>query len=73
MSCASKAKAILSARDIQAMIEAAVRGTLQGQVAAMPQQPLAHEDRGAGQTVHLDERHSRRIDKFDGAESKWKE
>ncbi len=64
--------AMLSAADIQVMIEAAVRGTLQGQAAAVPQQPPAREDRGAGQSGHLDERHVRRVDKFDGVESKWK-
>ena len=73
MSFALKAMAMLSAADIQAMIEAAVRGTLHGQAAAVPQQPPAREDREAGQSGHLDERHFRRIDKFDGAESKWKE
>ena len=73
MSFASKAVAMLSAADIQAMIEAAVRGTLQGQAAAVPQQPPAREDRGAGHSGHLDERHFRRIDKFDGADSKWNE
>ncbi len=65
--------AMLSAADIQAMIEAAVRGTLQGQAAAVPQQQPAHEDRGTGQSGHLEERHFRRVDKFDGTESKWKE
>ena len=65
--------AMLSAADIQAMIEATVRGALQGQAAAGPQQPPAREERGAGHGGHLDERHFRRIDKFEGAESKWKE
>ena len=73
MECAAKAMAMLSAADIQAMIEATVRGALQGQAAAGPQQPPAREERGAGHGGHLDERHFRRIDKFEGAESKWKE
>ena len=73
MECAAKAMAMLSAADIQAMIEATVRGALQGQAAAGPQQPPAREECGAGHGGHLDERHFRRIDKFEGAESKWKE
>ncbi len=64
---------MLSAADIQAMIKATGRGALQGQAAAGPQQPPARQERGAGHGGHLDERHFRRIDKFDGAESKWKE
>ena len=65
--------AMLTAADIQAMIEATVRGVMQGQAQAAPPPQPAREDRGDRQAGHLDERHFRRIDKFDGAESKWKE
>ena len=58
--------ATLTAADIQAMIEAAVRGALLGQHAAQ------REGSGGG-AGHLDERHFRRMEKFEGAEGKWKE
>ena len=46
------------------MIEAAVRGALTAK---------ASGGGGGGGRGHLDERHFRRMDKFDGAESKWRE
>ena len=57
----------LSPADIQAMIESAVKGALR-----------AHEDArsgvvGAKKGSHLDERHFRRMEKFEGVEAKWKE
>ena len=63
--------AMLTAADIQAMIEATVRGVMSGQAQAAPP-PQPRDDRG-DRVGHLDERHFRRIDKFDGVESKWKE
>ncbi len=73
MECAAKAMARLRAADIQAMIGATVRRALQGQAAAGPQQPPAREERGAEHGGHLGERRFHRIDKFEGAESQWKE
>ena len=52
--------------DIQALIEAAARGAFAGGVGR-------DRDVRAGGSGYLDERHFRRMDKFDGAEAKWKE
>ena len=57
----------LSPADIQAMIESAVKGALR-----------AHEEARSGvvstkKGSHLDERHFRRMEKFEGVEAKWKE
>ena len=53
--------AVFSPEDIRTMIEAAVKGALQG----------SRENRqDAGR---LDERFFRRVEKFDGAEGRWKE
>ena len=49
--------------DIQQLIEAAVRGALQGQ----HRNQIHH---GGGR---LDERYFRRVDKFEGCQSHWKE
>ncbi len=46
------------------MIEAAVRGALTAE---------ASGGGGGGGHGHLEERHFRRMNKFDGAESKWRE
>ncbi len=50
--------------EIQPMIEAAIRGALAAQSGG---------GGGGGSKGHLDERHFRRVEKFDGAESKWRE
>ena len=53
--------ATLTAQDIQALIEAAVKGAIEGQ-------QKVRRDGGS-----LDERHFRRVEKFDGKEGMWKE
>ena len=53
--------ATLSAQDIQALIEAAVKGAIEGQ------QKVRREGGS------LDERYFRRVEKFDGKEGTWKE
>ncbi len=58
--------ATMTTADVQALIEAAVRGALAGGVGP-------DRDARAGGSGHLYERHFRRMDKFDGAEAKWKE
>ena len=56
------------------MIEAAVRGALTGQQTAMREGGSGGGGgRDHGGVGHLDERHFRRMEKFDGSESKWKE
>ena len=53
--------AMLSAADVQAMIEATVRGVLSGQAQAAPPPPQPREDCG-DRVGHVDERHFRRIE-----------
>ena len=59
----------LSPADLQAMIESAVRGALRAHDEAQGQRGNGDTKKGS----HLDERHFRRMDKFEGVESKWKE
>ena len=59
----------LSPADLQAMIESAVRGALRAHDEAQSQRGNGDTKKGS----HLDERHFRRMDKFEGVESTWKE